>query len=273
MNYEDQSYVLYEWMYGVQCIIEKNLGYAPTKILLEGPPGASKTSFAEYLAHIYNAGYFEFNMHSGLFPENIFWEYSVRPGNQIEYTKSPLWEAFEASHTQTVVLVLDEIDKTRERVEELLLRALEKFRFRDPWGEEIVADERNMVVIATSNNKRKLMPPTLRRFPIRIKVGFPAARVQKQIIKSLLPPHLHIDPAIELAIKIANALRKIDPDLAPSYVELAALIYNASILFNEGYSLEEAEYLLSGTLWKGEKMPNLGYNWTKALKTEMKKKN
>jgi len=257
-------------MKGVAAIVRANLGRMASKILLEGPPGASKTSFGEFLAGYFSARYFELNFTSSMRAEELLYTIAVAPGNQVVYRKSALWEAFEASREGPVVLVLDEVDKARERAEELLLRALERYRFQDPWGNVIRGRQENLVVVATSNRKRELMEPTLRRFPLRLQVGFPDQATQREIIAACLPEGFTVSQGVlDLLVRIATLLRKADPNKAPSYQELALLAWNARCLFEAGISDEEAKEILNGGLWKNGDFPGLPFNWVRALRKEL----
>jgi MoxR-like ATPase len=266
-----RDYVLTTWMKGIITIIKANLGRMATKILLEGPPGASKTSFGEFLAQHLHARYFELNFTSSMRAEEVLYAIAVAPGNQVVYRKSALWEAFEASHEGPVVLVLDEIDKARERVEELLLRTLERYRFQDPWGNTVHGRQENLVVIATSNRKRELMEPTLRRLPIRLQIGFPDWATQREIITACLPEGFSISQqALDLLVRIATLLREADPNKAPSYQELAHLAWNAYCLFEAGMFDQDVRQVLEGGLWKNGDFPGLPFNWVKALRKELR---
>lgn len=266
-----KKYILTPWMKGVEAILEANLSAGlASKILLEGPPGASKTSFGEYLSKIFSAQYFELNFTSSMRAEEVLYTIAVAPGNQVVYRKSAIWEAFEASQNGPVVLVLDEIDKARERAEELLLRGLERFCFQDPWGNIVAAQPGNLVVVATSNKKRELMEPTLRRFPIRIRVDFPDRQTQMDIIRECLPEGFTVSQKVlDLLFRIGETLRKTDPDKAPSYQELAHLAWNAHCLFKAGVSDQDAQSILIGGLWKNGSFPGLPFNFVKALRKEL----
>jgi MoxR-like ATPase len=159
------QYIITPWMEGAIQIVNANKTLGDTTmILLQGPPGASKTSFAEHLSDITGAELFELNVHRSMKAEHVFWNVTVAEGNQIQYTPTAIWDAFEASNKRPVVLLIDELDKSSERVEDLLLRAFEKFSFRNPFGTEIIGNPKNLVIIATSNKVRELGEPLQRRF-------------------------------------------------------------------------------------------------------------
>lgn len=263
-------YIKTGWMESILTIIQKNSGHRVTRILLEGPPGSSKTSFAYYVGEELKASVFEVNMTSSMRAEDVLWDIAVAPGNQVIYRKSELWEAFIASHNSPVVLVLDEIDKAKERVEELLLRTLEKFSFRDPYGTEISANSGNLVVIATSNQKRNLMEPTLRRFPLRLKLGFPKKEIQQQIVYSCLNGHPMPDRAVQIVCDMAAELKRHDVDKAPAYNELAELLINFNTLLEAGIGIADIRDALEGGLWKNDDFPGLSFNWARALSNALK---
>lgn len=172
--------------------------------------------------------------------------------------------------SRKTILILDELDKTKERVEELLLRGLETLTLR-MFSEEVKADPENLVIIATSNNNRELMKPTYRRFDIRLKTEFPCLETQKEIIDVCLTANpsnrtKYTKILAEAGIELRNMIGAED---APSYSELAKIgdiVYAMSSMDNK--LIEE---VIKGSLDKGfydrGETVKLSFNLIKALKT------
>jgi len=213
------KYIKTPWMVSAEKLIEKGV---VKKILLTGAPGASKTSFAENMAKEEGVKLFEINMTSGMFPEDILYQ-TVVEGDQVHRIWSPIWEAFKASQKEKVVLLIDEIDKTKERVEELMLRGLETLTFKT-FDKEVSANPDNIIIIATSNNNRSLMAPTYRRFDLRLTAEMPSIEIQKDIIAQ----NMSVCPVNSGVLKVLQELgsisrKELGVNMSPSYKELSAI--------------------------------------------------
>lgn len=217
----NNKYVVTNWMNNVKKLMSLNV---VKKMLLVGPPGASKTSFAEHIAEENEFPLYELNITSGMYPEDVI--YTLLPkGTEVMITKSALWKALESSNTRKTVLLLDEIDKGSARVEELLLRAFETYTIETPDG-VLKGNKENLIIVATSNGYRDLMKPTYRRFDVRIPVELPDAETRKMIVKSILdetsvPVNNNLltilDDIMQKAIKVLGA------DVGPSYIEISKI--------------------------------------------------
>jgi MoxR-like ATPase len=136
-------------------------------ILLEGPPGCGKTHLAEAYARATHAAYVYTLLHSWSDDQELHVGVNVAAAvaGDAANVRQPgvLAEAARLSLTGPVVLCLDEIDKTQERAENLLLDFLQTGRVPVAPGVQVQAKIENVVVFITSNAQRELGEATLRR--------------------------------------------------------------------------------------------------------------
>ncbi|MCR9142806.1 MAG: MoxR family ATPase [bacterium] len=92
----------------------------------------------------------------------------------------PIGRAFRAK--ERTVLLLDEIDKTESDVQDNLLDVLEANEFTIREVNTVIQAEHNPVIIITSNAKRELSDPFLRRCFCH-HIAFPAPEEMREIIK------------------------------------------------------------------------------------------
>lgn len=224
----------------------------PLRLFLEGPPGAGKTFFARELASKCGAELFKFNFDDSTTPEDLIFRYYI-DGTEVIPVESTIVAALRESQKSKVVLLLDEIDKARPRVEGLLLPLLEEWQLQ--VGKEVIqGNPSNIHLVATSNGARELWPATLRRFLHRLKVDFPPKSEQVNILVGLGVP----ENAASVLVNLATELRQIDANMAPSYPELAEAYHMTALGLDKS--------LVEGTLWRGEEFPYIQWNWFKALK-------
>ena len=228
----------------------------PIRALLTGPPGVGKTFFARTLAGALGAGFEKFSFSDSVTSEDVVYRVAIGDGNSVIYEESPLTRALEASTRGPVILLLDEVDKSRPRAEDLLLHILEEFTVAMPGGAVVKGNPANIHILATSNGRRDLREETLRRFLVRLRVDFPSPAEEREILHEL---GVQDNRAVSVLLNVAKTLRRVDPNKAPAYTELAFL-WKA---VQAGASKE----VLGGTLWKGDgPAPKLGFNWYKALR-------
>jgi MoxR-like ATPase len=137
-------------------------------LLIEGPPGCGKTALGEALARGLNAELVFHQLHSWSDDQELF--RGVDVGAAVAGDAAHVHQdgvlAVAARHTlagRLVVLVLDEIDKAPERVEFLLLDALQSGRIPVRPGEHIRMDVSRLITVITSNGFRPLSDALLRR--------------------------------------------------------------------------------------------------------------
>lgn len=142
-------------------------GPGAAAVLLEGPPGAGKTSFGEHLSKVLPAELVFGQLHAWSDADELFVGVDVCAAVAGDATavrqEGLLARAARLSQSGRVVLVLDEVDKTSERCEALLLDFLQSGRVPLRPGCHIQAQLERLVVVLTSNGQRELSDALLRR--------------------------------------------------------------------------------------------------------------
>lgn len=135
--------------------------------LLEGPPGCGKTYLSQILAEKIKAEYVYSLLHSWSDDQELCCGVDVAAaveGNASAVRQDGvLAVAARKSVESQTVLCLDEIDKTQERTEALLLDFLQTGRVPIKPGVHIQANNQNLIVMITSNGQRELSDALLRR--------------------------------------------------------------------------------------------------------------
>lgn len=127
----------------------------------------------------------------------------------------PIGRAFLSE--QKVVLLLDEIDKTDSDVQDNLLDVLEACEFTIRETNTIIRAKQKPIIIITSNAKRELSDPFLRRCFCH-HIAFPNPEEMREIIKLHLPeanPNL-----VQSALEIFYELRRRGYEKPPATSEL-----------------------------------------------------
>jgi len=151
----------------VAALLSHRGGGAPA-LLLEGPPGAGKTALGEAVARAWDWPCVYCLLHAWTDADELHVGVDVAAavGGDAERVRQPGVLARAAALTyehERVVLVLDEIDKSSERCEALLLDFLQSGRVPTRPGEHVQADLSRLLVLITSNGQRELSDALLRR--------------------------------------------------------------------------------------------------------------
>lgn len=127
----------------------------------------------------------------------------------------PIGRAFRAD--RKVVLLLDEIDKTESDVQDNLLDILEECQFTIREVNETIRAKVRPAIFVTSNAKRELSDPFLRRCFCH-HIAFPSPEDMRRIVALHYP---HTKPElIEVALKIFYELRERGFEKPPATSEL-----------------------------------------------------
>lgn len=155
----------------------------------------------------------------------------------------PIGRAFRA--TDRKVLLLDEIDKTESDVQDNLLDVLEDSEFTIRETNSIIKAVHPPVIIITSNAKRELSDPFLRRCFCH-HISFPAIDEMREILRLHFPEFS--GPVLDTALRVFYELRARGFEKAPATSELIQWL---SAIRHKNLSAEDIEKIpLSGILLK-----------------------
>ncbi|MCB9597479.1 MAG: MoxR family ATPase [Sandaracinaceae bacterium] len=188
-------------------------------LLVKGEPGTGKTLLAEAIAEGLGMPLITWHVKSttraqdGLYVyDTVQRLYDSRFGDgdvkDIRHyiKKGPLGQSFAADHR--VVLLIDEVDKADLEFPNDLLHELDRMRFRiDETGDDVVAQQRPVVVI-TSNNEKELPDAFLRRCVFHF-IDFPDQELMKRIVRVHHPDVEAglVEQALEVFYDIRNMKR------------------------------------------------------------------
>src|SRR5215813_12759418 len=214
------------------------VSYLATKlgkpVLVEGPAGVGKTELAKALSRYLDRRLVRLQCYEGLDEAKALYEWNYRKQLLRIQTESddagwqdvqddifgeefllqrPLMTAI--ASPQPVVLLIDEIDKTDQEFEAMLLELLSDFQISIPELGRIEA-RTHPVVLLTSNNSRELTE-ALKRRCLYLWLDYPTAERELEIV------HLHAPELPETVarrlVEVIAMVRELDLKKPPSIAE------------------------------------------------------
>ncbi len=212
-------------------------------VLVEGPAGVGKTELAKALAKSLDRRLVRLQCYEGLDEAKALYEWNYRKqllriqaeadgagwtevqddifGEEFLLTR-PLMDAI--SSPEPVVLLIDEIDKTDQEFEAMLLELLSDFQISIPELGTITSTS-HPIVLLTSNNSRELTE-ALKRRCLYLWLDYPSLEHELAIVKLHTPdlPEAVARKLVELVATIRDLDLKKPPSIAESIDWARALL-------------------------------------------------
>jgi MoxR-like ATPase len=214
-------------------------------VLVEGPAGVGKTELAKAISRASGRELIRLQCYEGLDESKALYEWNYRkqllyiqaapdadaatrsPGGEAEEVAGVVQDIFSEDFLLTrpllqaiasenpVVLLIDEIDKTDQEFEAMLLEVLSDFQISIPELGRIEA-KTHPIVVLTSNNSRELTE-ALKRRCLYLWLDYPEVEREMEIVR-LHAPELDEQLARRL-VEVIHMVRQLDLKKPPSIAE------------------------------------------------------
>jgi MoxR-like ATPase len=228
-------------------------------VLVEGPAGTGKTELAKSVSRATGARLIRLQCYEGLDESKALYEWNYKKQllriqaernasgwSEIEddifseefLLTRPLLEAIRAK--ESVVLLVDEVDRVEVETEALLLEVLSDYQVSVPELGTVAATQIPLVFL-TSNNTRELSE-ALKRRCLYLHVDYPDLEREKEIVLTKVPG-VSENLADQIA-RIVRSIRQLELKKAPSVSETLDWARTLLLLGIENIDAEQAKETL-----------------------------